>query len=176
LRSCTQSFALAGSVARALTTVDANDFPVTKQAVFSPRGLPTAGVLAAVDPQDLAGHEGRMLEIEDRVDDVGDLAHAADWMELRERLVGRLGVHRCLDDAGATALTRTPRLANSMASERVTALSAPLVSAASAAGTPAIGCLSGGERITLYELVTDRVTKLTGRGGDRPPRSHRTDQ
>src|SRR5436190_9279612 len=40
---------------------------------------------------------------------------------------------------GATALTRTPRLANSMARERVTAFSAPLVSAASAAGTPAIG-------------------------------------
>src|SRR5438034_3549936 len=34
------------------------------------RGLPTAGVLAAVDAQDLARHEGRMLEIEDRLGDI----------------------------------------------------------------------------------------------------------
>src|SRR5216684_57491 len=73
---------------------------VTKPAVSIARGLPTAGVLTAVDAQDLAGHEGRMLEIEDRLDDIADLAHAANRVELGERLVGRLGVHRCLDDAG----------------------------------------------------------------------------
>src|SRR5437763_15620712 len=66
----------------------------------SARGLPTAGVLAAVDAQDLARHERRMLEIEDRLGDIAGLAHAADRVELGERLVGRLWVHRCLDDAG----------------------------------------------------------------------------
>src|SRR5207237_3861795 len=66
----------------------------------SARALPTAGVLATVDAQDLAGHEGRMLEVEDRLGDIAGLAHAADRVELGERLVGRLGVHRCLDDAG----------------------------------------------------------------------------
>ena len=38
-------------------------------------------------------------------------------------------------EPGATAFTRTPRSANSMASERVTELSPPLVNAASIAGT-----------------------------------------
>src|SRR5260370_29024911 len=65
----------------------------------SARGLPTAGVLAAVDAQDLAGHERRMLEIEDRIDDIAGLAHAADRVELGERLVARLGGHRWFDDA-----------------------------------------------------------------------------
>src|SRR5207249_11471826 len=58
------------------------------------RGLPTAGVLAAVDAQDLAGHERRMLEIENRLGDIAGLAHAADRVELGERPVGRLGVDR----------------------------------------------------------------------------------
>jgi hypothetical protein len=41
-------------------------------------GLPTAGVLTAVDARDLAGHEGRLLEIEGRLDNIAALAHAAD--------------------------------------------------------------------------------------------------
>jgi hypothetical protein len=37
-----------------------------------------AGALAAVDMEDLAGHEARRLEVKDRFDDVGDLAHVPD--------------------------------------------------------------------------------------------------
>src|SRR5258705_9387949 len=66
--------------------------------VSSSRRLPTAGVLTAVDAQDFAGHEGRMLEIEDRLGDITGLAHAADRVELGERLVGRLGDPRRPDD------------------------------------------------------------------------------
>ena len=40
-----------------------------------------AGALAAIDMEDLAGHEARGFEVEDRVDDVGDLAHTADRVQ-----------------------------------------------------------------------------------------------
>src|SRR3954452_21553515 len=95
------------SVARHMLPLDGDDAGRCREAwdtVMVDRleraGLPTAGVLAAVDAQDLAGHERRMLEIEDRLGDIAGLAHAADRVELGERLVGRLGVHRRLDDAG----------------------------------------------------------------------------
>ena len=94
-----------------------------------------AGGLAAVDVQDLAGDEGRPLEVEDSVDDVADLARP-----------GRAGAGRPSPsyDAGScigvlitpreTALTRTPRAAYSIASERVTAARPPLVRDVSAEG------------------------------------------
>src|SRR3954452_18244452 len=41
-----------------------------------------------------------MLKIDNRLDDIARLAHAADRVELRQCLVGCLGVHRRLDDAG----------------------------------------------------------------------------
>jgi hypothetical protein len=37
-----------------------------------------AGALPAVDMEDLAGDEAGRLEIEDRLDDVGDLAYTAE--------------------------------------------------------------------------------------------------
>ena len=79
---------------------------------------------------------GRRLEVEDRVDDVA-----------RSRPSGPSGAARpgpsyvsgscigVLMTPGATALTRTPRAAYSMASDLVTAASPPLVSDASADGT-----------------------------------------
>jgi len=57
-----------------------------------------AGALAAVDVKDLAGHEARRLKLEDRVDDVGDLAHVPDWMKGLESLMCLDGMHRRLDD------------------------------------------------------------------------------
>src|SRR5262245_63237149 len=62
-------------------------------------GMSVACALAAVDVKDLAGHEARRLEVEDRVDDVRDLAHAADRMESGEPGIGLDGMHRRLDDA-----------------------------------------------------------------------------
>src|SRR5438445_11271329 len=90
------------SVARHTPPLDGDDAgrcweawdTVTKPAVSIARGLPTAGVLAAVDAQDLAGHEGRMLEIEDRLDDIAHLAHAANRVELGKPLLGPPGVLR----------------------------------------------------------------------------------
>ena len=46
---------------------------------------PAAGVLTAIDVQDLAGHEIRPLEIQHGVDDIADLAHAVDGMQARKR-------------------------------------------------------------------------------------------
>jgi hypothetical protein len=65
--------------------------------------------LTAVDVQGRAGDECGPFAVEDPVDDV-------------------------LITPGATALTRTPRDANSVASERVTASRPPLVSEARAEG------------------------------------------
>src|SRR5882757_4051839 len=68
--------------------------------------------LTTIHVQDLAGDEGRVLQIENRVDDIVDLAHATDWVQLPERLVRGRVVHRCLDDAecddvGPNPLRRT---------------------------------------------------------------------
>jgi hypothetical protein len=38
--------------------------------------------------QDLAGHEGRILEVEDRAENVGNLAHMSDRVKAPERLMG----------------------------------------------------------------------------------------
>ena len=85
----------------------------------------------AVDAQGLAGDERRPFQVEDPVDDVTD---AADRVTSRDLIVGRRVVHWSLDDPGATALTRTPRVAYSAARARVTASSPPLVSDVSADG------------------------------------------
>jgi hypothetical protein len=45
-----------------------------------------AGALAAVDVQDVPGDERAEFEERHGVNDVADLAHAADWMEPRESL------------------------------------------------------------------------------------------
>src|SRR5882757_6551820 len=67
--------------------------------LFSLGGRSVAGALAAVDVQDLAGHELSGLQISDRFDDVADVTHPADRMQRSERVVGLLGVHRSADDA-----------------------------------------------------------------------------
>jgi hypothetical protein len=54
--------------------------------------------LAAVDVQDFARHEAGRLEIEDRVDDVGDLTHMADRVQGVELWMRLDGMHRRLDD------------------------------------------------------------------------------
>ena len=86
-----------------------------------------AGGAAAVDVERLAGDERGPLEIEDRVDHVADLAEP--WSATPS-----YDVLCVLITPGATALTRTPLAAYSVASERVTASSPPFVSAASADG------------------------------------------
>src|SRR5215470_8006320 len=57
-----------------------------------------AGALAAVDMEDFAGHEARLLQIEDRVDDVGDLAQAADRVQAGKLRISLDRMHRRLDD------------------------------------------------------------------------------
>ena len=58
-----------------------------------------ASALATVDVKDLAGHEARRLKVEDRIDDVGDLAHVPDWMKGLESLIRLDRMHRRLDGA-----------------------------------------------------------------------------
>lgn len=101
--------------------------------------LPASGVLTAVDMEDLARDESRMFEVEDGIHDVANFAHPADRVQAGERRMGLSRMHRGLDYPGETALTRTPLLENSIASDRVTAFRPPLVSDASAEGMPTIG-------------------------------------
>ena len=64
------------------------------------RGPSVASDLTAVDVEDLAGNERRGLEVEDAVDDVGDLPYVPHWWELRaEPGVALRWMHRRLDDA-----------------------------------------------------------------------------
>ncbi len=90
--------------------------------------------LTAVDVQDLAGDERRPFEIEDPVNDVFELAQPAKGMKAGEAVVGGEVVRGDLMIPGATAFTRTPRDAYSIASERVTASGPPFVRATSAEG------------------------------------------
>jgi len=91
--------------------------------------------LTAVDMQDLAGDELRGLEIEDRVDDVRDLAHAADRMNPASMACASGTCMGVLITPGETALTRMPRFAYSMARDRVAAAMPPLVKDVSTDGT-----------------------------------------
>ena len=78
----------------------------------------------------------RVLEVQDRVDDVVDLAETTDRVQFgqaRRRPAGScIGVRMT---PSATALTRIPRPAYSTASALVAAFSPPLVSDANADGT-----------------------------------------
>src|ERR1700744_4120338 len=58
-----------------------------------------AGALAAVDMEDFARHEVRRFEVEDRLDDVGGLAHAPYRFKRRESVLALDRVHRRLDIA-----------------------------------------------------------------------------
>jgi hypothetical protein len=55
---------------------------------------------AAVDVHNSARHEAGPLEVEDRLEDVGDLAHTAERVQGVELRMCRDGIHRRLDDAG----------------------------------------------------------------------------
>ena len=95
-----------------------------------------SGGLAAVDVQGLAGDERRPFEVHDAVDDVADLAHPAQGVYGGQALYEAGSACICvLITPRETAFTLTPRAAYSMASERVTASSPPLVNDARAAGS-----------------------------------------
>ena len=93
-----------------------------------------ACALAAVDVQGLAGDEGGSFEIEDSLDDVVNLTDTSKGVKGRQGVVRTRVLLRVLMTPRETALARTPREAYSMASDRVTASSPPLVSTASAEG------------------------------------------
>src|SRR3954468_2425896 len=57
------------------------------------------GALAAVDVEDLPGHEGGLLEVDDAPRDVGDPTGRADRVLPVEELMGLGGERRGLDDA-----------------------------------------------------------------------------
>ena len=59
-----------------------------------------ARALAAVDVQDFARHEAGRLEVEDGLDNVGDLAETANRVQGSELSVCLDGMHRRLDGAG----------------------------------------------------------------------------
>jgi AcrR family transcriptional regulator len=75
----------------------------------------------AVDVEDLARNERGALQIEDSVDDVADLADPTKGWTSAKPSYDAGSCVGVLITPGATALTRTPRDAYSMASERVTA-------------------------------------------------------
>jgi hypothetical protein len=58
-----------------------------------------ARALAAINVNGLACHEAGRFEIEDRVDDVGNLAHAAKRVHLSELRMRLDRMHRRLDNA-----------------------------------------------------------------------------
>ena|SRR6516165_11714316 len=94
--------------------------------------------LAAVDVKDFARHEGCRLEVEDRANDVGDLAHMVDGCRASSCAYVSTGCIGDLMMPGATAFTLIPRFAYSIASDLVAAARPPFVSDASTEGTPAI--------------------------------------
>ena len=55
--------------------------------------------------RDLAGDEAGILQIEDRVDDVVDLAETTDRMQFRQGVVGRRIVHRRADHPEGDSVT-----------------------------------------------------------------------
>ena len=94
-----------------------------------------ACALATIDVDGLAGHEAGGLEIEYRTDDVGDLAHAAERVQLGKLRMGFYGMHRRLDNAGRDRIHSDAGFAYSIASDLVAALRPPFVSKASTDGT-----------------------------------------
>src|SRR4051812_21188082 len=93
-----------------------------------------SGRLTAIDAQSLAGHEAGPFEVEDPFDYVLDLSDAAERVAVRHGSVGRGVALRCLDDSRATAFTRMPAAAYSIARDRVTPSTPPFVKEVSAEG------------------------------------------
>src|SRR5262245_43780313 len=67
-------------------------------------GCSVAGTLAAIDVNGLARHEARRLQIEDRADNLRDLAHTAKRVHLGEVRMCFDGMHWRLDDAGRNSI------------------------------------------------------------------------
>jgi hypothetical protein len=68
-----------------------------------------AGALAAVDVEDFAGHEAGPFEVEDRIDDVGNLAQPADWVQVASCAYSD-GMHWRLDGARRHRVHSDPAL------------------------------------------------------------------
>ena len=85
--------------------------------------------------RDRAGDEAGILQIEDRVDDVVDLAETTDRMQFRQGVVGRRIVHRRADYPEGDSVTADTAAAIFDRQRLVTAFSPPLVSDANAEGT-----------------------------------------
>jgi len=95
-----------------------------------------AGALASVDVEDFAGHEAGAFEVEDRVDDVGDLAQSADRVQSSELRVLIDGMHWRL---GARRYrVHSDTALSTIASDLVAAFRPPFVNAASTAGKSAM--------------------------------------
>jgi hypothetical protein len=86
--------------------------------------------MCRISPSDGRG----ALEIQDPVDNVADLAYAAEWVEGSHALVGRRIVHAGPDHLERDRVDTQPRAAYSIANDRVTATNPPLVREASAEG------------------------------------------
>ena len=82
-----------------------------------------ARALTAVDVQDLASHETRRLEIQNRSDDVGDLSHAAQRLQGAQPAVPIGRVHWGLDD---TQRNRIPAIGTARAPSRLRASMPPI--------------------------------------------------
>src|SRR6266436_8422670 len=67
--------------------------------ILQHRSASVAGALTTVDVKDFARHKTGSLEVEDRVDDVGDLAHMADRVQPAKLRMRLDGMHRRLYDA-----------------------------------------------------------------------------
>jgi hypothetical protein len=85
--------------------------------------------------QNVAGDEGRVLEIENGLDDVVDLAETTDRMQFRQGVVGRRIVHRRADCPEGDSVTADTAAGIFDRQRLVTAFSPPLVSDANAEGT-----------------------------------------
>ena len=85
--------------------------------------------------QELAGDEGGILQIKDRVDDVVDLAETTDRMQFRQGVVGRRIVHRRADCPEGDSVRANAAAGIFDRQRLVTAFSPPLVSDVNAEGT-----------------------------------------
>src|SRR6266478_2369634 len=99
-----------------------------------------AGALAAIDMQNFARDERCRFQVEDRADNVGDLAHMSDGVKEPERLIGFRGMHGSLADAGCHGVYPDPALGILYGQGLGRGVEPPLVSDASSAGTSDSAC------------------------------------
>src|SRR5437879_4783920 len=94
---------------------------------------------AAIDVQDVTRDRRSVGQIQDRIRDVLDRRRPTHRRQAFHHVLRRVPVHRRGDDAGATAFTRMPSFAYSIARCWVIVSRPPLVIMGTAAGTPRIG-------------------------------------